>query len=76
MQLDCPGNVATDSISGALECHDGSGAVVAWVVTPSFDPSQLDTTQLAGAFSAGFVVVGTAWAIGWSVRALLRMIGR
>lgn len=71
MQLDCPATVVTDPATGALLCQDGTGAAVAWVVTPSFDPTQIDPATASAAFAGGFVLVGTAWAIGWAVRAVL-----
>lgn len=76
MRVNCPGvTVATGSAGEAL-CLDSLGAPVAWEVQPEFDVSQLETEQLAGAFAAGFVIVGTAWAIGYGFRQVLRMIGR
>lgn len=75
MLLDCPANVVTLS-SGELACQDGMGGAVAWLVTPSFDLDQLDPEMLAAAFAAGFVIVGTAWAIGKGARIVLSMLGR
>ncbi len=76
MSIECVGVVLTDAISGAPQCHDGSGAVVAWTVVPPFDPSQIDAPTALGAFSAAFVMVGTAWAIGFGVRTVLSQIRR
>lgn len=42
----------------------------------TFDVSQLDPGELAGAFAAGFVLMGTFWAIGQGARHLLDMIRR
>jgi hypothetical protein len=42
----------------------------------AFDVSMLDSATMAGAFAAGFVVVGMTWAIGWGFRTILNMIGR
>ena len=68
--LRCDGDVlvATD---GAPLC---SGA---WTLVPVPEPftvEALDPSQMAEAFSAGFVIVGTCWAVGWAARALLSMI--
>lgn len=75
MQLECPANVVTLA-NGEVACQDGGGAAVAWLVTPSFDVSQLDTAQLGGAFAAGFVVMATGMVIGMGFRHLLSMIRR
>lgn len=69
----CPGNIITD-VSGAPLCVDGGGAPLSWVVVPEFDASTLDTSQLAQAWAAGFFLVGTAWAIGYGVKTILRML--
>lgn len=57
-------------------CLDASGNVVAWQAVPPFDISQLDTTQAGEAFAAGFVIVGTCWAIGKAVGLIMRVVGR
>lgn len=75
MSVECPANVSTLP-DGSAACLDGSGAVVAWQVVPQFDVSQLDTMQAGEAFAAGFVIVGTCWAIGRAVRAVLEVIRR
>lgn len=75
MSIECPGNVQTLA-SGAPSCVDGSGAVLAWQAVPAFDVSQLDTSQAASAFAAGFVIVGTCWAIGKAVGLVLSVIRR
>lgn len=73
MHLECPNSVVTLA-SGELACQDGSGAPVAWLVEPSFDVSQLDSSDLGAAWTAGFVVFATAWAIGKGFAALLDAI--
>jgi len=73
--IQCPATVSTDA-SGAPLCLDGSLAPVAWIVVPEFDVSTLDSSQLAEAWAAGFILVGTAWAIGYGVKTILRMLGR
>lgn len=75
MRADCPANVVTLT-DGVLGCQDGSGGAVAWVVVPEFAISDLDAGQLAGAFAAGFVVMGTAFVIGQGFRHVLDMIRR
>lgn len=75
MRADCPANLVTLA-SGELACQDGMGGAVAWVEIPEFDVSQLEVEQLAGAFAAGFVVMGTAFVIGQGFRHLLDMIRR
>ena len=74
MQLDCPAIVGTDGTTGAVTCHDGAGAVVAWVSVPAFDIASLDTTSLAGAFGAGFTVCFLGWAAGRGATLVLSMI--
>lgn len=75
MILECPANVVTLG-NGEVACQDGGGVAVSWLVTPSFDPSQLDPELLAAAFAAGFTVVGTGLLIGIGVRMLLDMVRR
>lgn len=75
MHFECPANVVTLT-DGALACHDGGGATVAWIVTPDFDVSMLDPAELGGAWAAGFVLVGISFAIGRSFSLLLEFIRR
>lgn len=57
---------------------DVNNACIEWqtVTYPAidFDFSQLDPALIAGAFSAGFLIVLTMWGIGRGVRVLLSMI--
>lgn len=76
MRVNCPGFTVATGSAGEVRCLDSLGAPVAWEVQPEFDVSQLESEQLAGAYAAGFVLVGTAWAIGFGFRQVLRMIGR
>jgi len=76
VRVSCPGVTVLTGLGGEALCVDGLGAPVAWEIQPEFDVSMLDADDLAGAYAAGFVIVGTAWAIGWGFRAVLRMIGR
>jgi hypothetical protein len=57
MQLDCPATVSTDSASGSVLCQDGTGASVAWVVTPDFDVSQIDPATMTAFVAWGFFVI-------------------
>lgn len=76
MRVNCPGFAVVTGSAGEALCQDSLGAPVAWEVTPEFDVSQLDSAQLSQAFAAGFVVIGTAWAIGRGFRAVLSMLRR
>jgi hypothetical protein len=71
--IQCPATVTT-SLTGQPQCLDGVGDVVAWVVVPDFDLSMIDTPTASEGFSAGFVVVATAWAIGKGVSLVLKSI--
>ena len=75
MSIECPANVST-LVDGSPACLDGAGNVVAWQAVPAFDVSQLDTTQAGEAFAAGFVIVGSCWAIGRAVGLILSVIRR
>ena len=59
----CPGTVVSDA-NGVALCQDGSGLALAWTVEPSFDISQIDPAVAGELFSIGFILYGTAWAIG------------
>lgn len=50
------------------------GAPLAWEEIPEFDIADLDPVLGAEYFAAGFVIIGTCWVIGFSVRAILRVI--
>jgi hypothetical protein len=65
----CPGTVSTGGSGEAICTED-------WVGVEPFSLDDIDFDTAASAFAAGFVIVGTAWAIGWSARAVLRAIGR
>lgn len=75
MQIDCPGVVVTDA-NGVAICEDMEQAPLAWVEVPKFDLEDVDSEIAGEAFVAGFIIVGTAWAIGFGVRALLSMVKR
>lgn len=59
---------------GEALCLDALGAPVAWEVQPEFDVSQLDPAELGQAFAAGFVLVGTGWAIGRGFKYVLALL--
>lgn len=50
------------------------GAPLAWESIPEFDIELVDPVVAGEAFGAGFVIVATAWVIGFGVRALLSQI--
>ena len=68
----CPGEVV--DVAGVLECHDDMGALLAWESAPTFSIDAVDPAIASGAFAGGFVIVGTAWAIGRGVRAVLSVL--
>ncbi len=74
--LSCPGTITTDTTTGAPDCTNGTGTVVAWQVVPPFDVSQLDYGEAGQAFAAGFVLVGMCWGLGMAVGAIMRTIRR
>lgn len=75
MQANCPGVVITDT-AGVPRCEDGAGVALVWEPATPFDPTSIDPVVASKAFAAGFVIVGTCWAIGRGFRVLLNMIGR
>lgn len=71
--------------SGVLRCDGvvtiaGDGAPLCsgvWTLVPVPEPfsvDQLDPAMIAAAYSAGFVILGTAWFVGKMCRILLSMI--
>lgn len=72
---ECPGVIVTDA-QGVPACEDMSGAPLAWIERPAFEIGDVDPAVAGQAFAAGFVLVASVWAIGWTVRALLGMIRR
>lgn len=62
----------TDPVSGT--CADP--VWLQWADLSSWQVSQLDPAILANAFGAGFIVVGTAFAIGRGFRVIIQMVGR
>lgn len=65
----CPGTIGT-GVSGEATCTES------WVAVEPFDIGDIDPEIAGSAFAAGFVIVGMAFVIGWSFRALLSMIRR
>lgn len=72
-------------MSGALRC-DGEVTIAmdgaplcsgVWTLVPVPEPfsvEQLNPADIAAAFTAGFVIVGSAWFVGYCCRTLLSMI--
>jgi hypothetical protein len=73
--IQCPGEVATSATGEAL-CLDGTGTPLAWVVVPDFSIDQLDPLMLSEAFAAGFIIIGTCWAIGKGAALVIQAIKR
>lgn len=68
----CPGEVV--DVAGAPACQDDMGAPLAWESAPTFTIEEVDPTVAGAAFAGGFVIVGTAWALGRGVRAVLGVL--
>lgn len=74
MQLECPATVNTDPTTGAALCQDGTGASVAWVVTPDFDVSQIDASTMTAFMAWGFFIVATGMLSIWGVKIFLKFL--
>jgi hypothetical protein len=60
----CPGaNQTVDPLTGAPECTGGAGSWQQVTLVDPFDPATLNTSDLAGAYGAGFVVMGSGMAV-------------
>jgi hypothetical protein len=71
--------------SGVIRC-DGAVTIASdgaplcsgvWTLVPVPEPFSLDVldpVQVAAAFMAGFVIVGSCWFAGWCFRSVLSMI--
>lgn len=68
----CPGANQTVSSDGAPGCTQGSGQWQQVTLQEPFDPSMLNSDELAGAFGAGFTVMGTGLVITAAARFILR----
>lgn len=75
--------LATDYLQsvdlGSLVCSDQPASAFVFGVgglSPPFDVSQLDTTQVCDSFAAGFLLVGMFWALGRSIRMILSVVRR
>ena len=55
-------------------CPAGNQVWMLWSDVTSFDVSQLDPVLIAQALAAGWILVGTFWAIGKAVKLILDMI--
>lgn len=69
----CEGTIVTD-VSGYPSCQDQGGAPLAWVQVEPFSLDDIDPVVAGEHFAVGFVIYGTAWAIGKSVAMLLDAI--
>lgn len=67
--LACDGEVSV--VAGGPQC---SGAWLLVHAPEPFDPSQLDTAQIATAFGVGFTLVATVLLIGIGAKAVLDFI--
>lgn len=68
----CAGEVV--DVAGVAECHDDMGMLLAWESVATFTVDAIDPAVATSAFAGGFVIVGTAWAIGWGFRQVLKAI--
>ncbi|MEM8684364.1 MAG: hypothetical protein AAGF72_13085 [Pseudomonadota bacterium] len=59
----CDGVIVTD-VNGVPSCEDLQGAPLAWVQVEPFSLDQIDPEVAGEHFALGFVLYGTAWAIG------------
>jgi hypothetical protein len=71
----CSGVILTDA-SGYPICEDGAGTPVTWQEQGAFDPADIDLTQAGEIFAIGFIMYGTAFAIGKAVGLILEQIKR
>ena len=62
----CDGVIQTD-VNGVAYCEDLVGAPLAWVQVEPFSLDHIDSATAGEYFAVGFVIYGTAWAIGKSV---------
>lgn len=74
MRVTCPGTQVLTGSAGEPLCADSLGAPVAWEVVPEFEVSSLEADQLGAAFAAGFVIIGTGWAIGRGFKYVLSLL--
>lgn len=55
-------------------CATGQGEWKTVLLAEPFDPASLNSPELAGAFGAGFTVLGTGLAIAWAARMLVAAV--
>lgn len=65
----CIGDLTT-GVAGEALCSE------AWVSSDDWTVSDLEPTAIAGAFSAGFIVVGMCYLLGHAIRAILGTVRR
>ena len=69
----CDGTIVSDA-GGYAICQDQSGAPLAWVQEEPFSLDDIDPVIAGEHFAVGFVIYGTAWAIGKAVGMLIDTI--
>lgn len=62
-------------VAGVPSCTNNAGAWQQVELQEAFDPSTLNSDELAGAFGAGWVVYGSIMAAMWGAKAVFRAIG-
>lgn len=73
----CPPEFVTTVPSGGTDlpaCATGEGQWQTVLLAEPFDPATLNSAELAAAFGAGFVVLGTGLAIAWAARFFIAAI--
>lgn len=69
----CDGVITTDA-GGVPACEDTGGAPLAWVAVEPFSIEDIDSDVAGELFAIGFIIYGTAYAIGKGVGLLLKTI--
>lgn len=72
----CSGDQITQHWERLVSCEYADGSAAPWVMQETFSISDLDNSVASAAYASGFVIVGTAWAIGWGCRAVLNLLRR
>lgn len=76
----CPDSQTQVTQLGALStryagtCSAGQGSWQSVTLAEPWDPTTLNSSELAAAFGAGFVVCGTGLAIAWAARFFITAI--
>jgi hypothetical protein len=69
----CDGVITTDA-SGVPSCLDLASAPLAWVAVEPFSVESIESEVAGELFAMGFVLYGTAWAIGKGAAMLVNAI--